>query len=221
MRYLIYLLGAVNLVFFLWHAVQNEPAAGNVRVMPALPADTRSIQTLEEMRTEAGAADISRVGELTASLPPGAGQQPSCQVLGPISANWQVDAISKRLEVAGFASQRRSSEIKVQTGYWIYLPAMKRDAAMLVVKLLDEANDREYFVGRDNVISLGAFEEMSRAEVRLKSARKLGLDPLLEPTYETRSVYWLDLEIANSGEAELATIIKEFPDIQIREAACP
>jgi hypothetical protein len=92
---------------------------------------------------------------------------------------------------------------------------------MLVVKLLDEANDREYFVGRDNVISLGAFEEMSRAEVRLKSARKLGLDPLLEPTYETRSVYWLDLEIANSGEAELAIIIKEFPDIQIRAAACP
>jgi hypothetical protein len=221
MRYLIYLLAALNLFFLVWNVTQPPQESGDARALPPLPAGTRPIETLEELQAKEFADDISGVEQLTASKPPGAGQGMACRVLGPIAANWQVEAVAKRLGVSGFVARRRSSEIKVQTGYWIYLPAMERNDATRIVNLLDEANDREYFVGKDNVISLGAFVELSRAEVRLESARKHGLDPILEPTYENRRVHWLDLEIAPSREAELDTIIKEYPDIQVRNEGCP
>ena len=220
MRYMIYLLAALNLFFLLWNVAQPPPESGDARVLPPLPAGARYIETLEELQAKKFADDVSGLGRLTASKPPGAGQGLACRVLGPVAANWQAEAIARRLGVAGFVARRRSSEIKVQTGYWVYLPAMEHDDATRIVNLLDEANDSEYFVGKDNVISLGAFEDLSRAEVRLEGVRKLGLDPLLEPTYENRSVYWLDLEIATSREAELDTIMKEYPDIRVRNEGC-
>lgn len=221
MRYLIYLLAALNFFFLLWNVARPPPVDGDARVLPPLPATARPIVTLEELQAKEFADDVSGLGRLTTSKPPGAGKGMACRVLGPIASNWQVEALTRRLGVSGFVAQRRSSEIKVQTGYWIYLPAMEREDAMEIVNLLDEANDKEYFVGKDNVISLGAFEELSRAERRFESVRKLGLVPMLEPTYEKRRVHWLVLEIATSREAELDSIIQEHPDIQVRKEGCP
>ena len=221
MRYMIYLLAVLNLFFLLWNVAQTPPESGDVRVLPPSPAGASPIETLEESQaTKFADDDVSGLGRLTATKPPGAGQGLACRVLGPVAANWQAEAIARRLGVSGFVARRRSSEIKVQTGYWVYLPTMEHDDATRIVNLLDEANDSEYFVGKDNMISLGAFEDLSRAEVRLESVRKLGLDPLLEPTYENRSVHWLDLEIATSREAELDTVMKEYPDIRVRNEGC-
>jgi len=213
MRHLIYLLVVVNLVFFLWHAIQG-PAVNEVeRELPPLPAGVRPLVTLQEREQAA-------IEAATAAEPPGAGMPLACQSLGPFLTAAKLQAAQDRLEAAGYPGKQRTSEMDVQIGYWVYLPAMETGEAQAVAQLLDSQDDKEYLIGKDNVISLGAFKERSRAEIRLKSAREHGLDPLLEPRYRKRTVHWLDIDGPPVAGGELPLIIREFPDIQLQARAC-
>ena len=61
---------------------------------------------------------------------------------------------------------------------------------------------------------------LSRAERRLKSARKLGLEPVLEPRYKTQTRHWLDLRLAAAREGDLAWIAEDYPDLELEPQTC-
>lgn len=213
MRHLIYLLVVANLAFFLWHAIQDPAVNGAEQELPPLPEDVRQLVTLEEREQSAPEA-------VTIAQPPGAGTPLACQSLGPFLSTGSLQTAKARLEQAGYPSEQRTAEMDVEIGYWIYLPAMESDKAQEITKLLDSKQDREYYIGKDNLIALGAFKEMSRAEIRLESVRKHGLDPVLEPRYQARTVHWLDIDGSKITDGELPALMTEFPDVQLQARAC-
>lgn len=240
MRHLVYLLLIANVVYLGWNLLQDRSGGQLVRELPPLPAKVRPLVTLQELEqqqelqqrgqqeeavqgkqiAEQDMDDVAAVETLTDREPPGAGGGLLCQALGPFLATEQLDEVEERLAGQGLKTRRRSSEAQVENGWWVYLPAMPRAEAMKVVELLDDNNDREYFVGKDNFISLGTFRVLPRAERRMTQAHKIGLEPLLETLYSTETAYWLDMRLTSAPDGALAWIAEEYPDLKLEPLAC-
>lgn len=222
MRHLVYLLLVANLAYLGWNVVQTRSTTGVVRQLPPLPENITHLVTLEELQeledeTEAGVSDIQ---ELTQAEPPRAGIAVVCQSIGPFLAAKTKQEVADRLAELGLETTQRSADLKEPNGYWVYLPAMERAESRRIVRMLKKNNDKEYYVGKDYFISLGTFRGIARAEKRLKSARKLGLDPVLEPRYTTREVQWLDFSAQGAMVADLAGIAAEYPGLQLQGQVC-
>ncbi len=248
MRHIVYLLLVANIVYFAWNMSQLSPADEVARSLPPLPATATRLITLQEEEEEAkqeeekqnavvevsaiealkeedekqdAVIEVSAIEALTQEQPPGAGVTLSCQSLGPFLAAEKIQRVEKELAELGLEATQRTAEVRQQVGYWVYLPAMEREKVLQITQQLDEKGDKDYFIGKDNVLSLGAFKGLQRANIRLESARQLGLEPLLGPRYSTVSSQWFDLQLDPAGSAALNEIAEQDPDLQIEILACP
>lgn len=247
MRHLIFILIVINLVFFAWNKVPGMFDGAAVHALPPLPPDTRRLITLREVQEQDKAVEViaqggdeqlgelevtgghddaredgdgaSNVRTMTGLQPPAAGLPLTCYALGPFLDKSEMQQTAARLNTFGLETTPRSGEVKRKIGYWIYIPTTTRDEARKVTRLLDEKKDKEYFIGKDNVLSLGAFKERWRADKRLKRVRQHGLEPILEPRYKERPAYWLDLQ-AEIPEAERKRLVLEMPDMPVEQLAC-
>ena len=250
MRHVIYLLVVMNLVYFSWSMLQNMPHKGGTNLVRRIPPNVRHLETIQERtskkdtaveedvhdisdgapvgastsgNTEAqpGTPEISKVEALTASEPPGAVAPPlSCHVLGPFQDDSEMHAVENRLNQLGYQPKERTSDIRIESGYWVYLPAMENEEAMRITRILKQNHDTDYLVMKDNAISLGAYDSPSRVDIRLKMLHEYGLEPVVEPRYATRSAYWLDLNRRDNEPDVLKTIRGEYPDVEAQEAPC-
>lgn len=216
MRYLIYLLILANLAFFLWHTIQETTGVVAEPVLPPLPDGIHSLVTLEERE----AAQAAELESLTGSEPPGAGMSINCYMLGPFYLAAEMQVVEERLKQSGYKPEQSATEDEVESGYWIYLAGMDREEAEEIAMLFDSKNDREYFIGKDNVIALGAFKELTRAEIRLEDVRKYGIDPVLEPRYRTETVHWLAFEGPGDEGVDMTAITEGFPDVRTQQRVC-
>jgi hypothetical protein len=164
--------------------------------------------------------DLVMIESLTELQPPGGGDAIICRTLGPIMAASQLKLLGDKLDELGLEPRHRTSESREANGYWVYLPAMKYSQALEIRQKLDEHNDKEYYIGKDNFISLGAFKIKSRAEVRMHQVGKLGLEALLEPRYKTQIVHWLDIDQQAGDAVDLGVVVEEYPGIKLQEQAC-
>jgi hypothetical protein len=233
MRHIVYLLLVANIVYLAWNMSQLSPGDEVARSLPPLPATATRLVTLQEgEEVEEGekkqdeenqevTVEVSVIEELTQEQPPGVGVTLSCQTLGPFLAVEKMQLVEKRLAELGLEATQRTTEVRQQMGYWVYLPAMEREKVLQIIKHLDENSDKDYFIGKGNVLSLGAFKGLPRANIRLEGARKLGLNPLLEPRYSTINTQWLDLQVDPVGLDALSEIAEQDPDLQIETLACP
>jgi hypothetical protein len=249
MRHVIYLLVVVNLVYFSWNMLDSMPHEGGPSLVKRIPHNVRHLETIQEREEKKstakddvgdssddapvvarrpgnaeahpGTSDISQVETLTKSEPPGAVAPPlSCHVLGPFTDDLEMKSVENRLDQLGYQPRERTSDIRVESGYWVYLPAMEREEALRITRILKQHNDTDYLIVKDNAISLGAYDSPSRADIRLKMLRKYGLEPVVESRYVTRSVTWLDLEQRDKERAVLNTIRGEYPDVEVKETVC-
>jgi hypothetical protein len=250
MRHLIYLLVVVNLVYFTLNMLSNVPYKGGASLVGRIPPNVRRLESYQENAakkasapdevardTGAGSAvaaslpgdseahpvtaDINRVQTLTASDPPGAvTPSSSCHVLGPIQDDSEMKAVKNRLNQLGYQPRERTSAVQEEAGYWVYLPAMKREEALRITRILKQNNDPDYLIVKDNAISLGSYDSPSRVDIRLKMLHKYGLEPVIEPRYTTHTAYWLDLDQLHDERGVLKTIQGEYPDVGARDAAC-
>ncbi len=191
--------------------VQQEDTAQEGQDIPEDP---------EALAEEQMQEDVLAIEAVTQAEPPGAGVSMLCQSLGPFLVTEQLEAVAARLAELGLESSRRSTETQVENGWWVYLPSMPRPEAMEIVQLLEDNNDREYYVGKDNFIALGTFNVLSRAERRMQSAHRLGLEPLLEARYQTQITHWLDLRVTGALDGDLAWITEDYPELQLEPQSC-
>ena len=247
MRQLVYLLLLANLVYLGWNLYQRPVGSELVRELPPLPTTARRLVTLQELQQQQEEQrsavqqeqeerqdsevqeeqveqqdmdNVAAVEALTQAEPPGAGVSILCQALGPFLATEQLEEVAGRLGDLGLQSSRRSAETRLENGWWVYLPAMPRARALKVAQQLDDNNDREYYIGKDNFISLGTFRVLPRAERRVKGVRKLGLEPLLEARYKTQTAHWLDLRVTDDQGEQLAWISEDYPRLQLEQQSC-
>jgi len=234
MRHLVYLLLVVNLVYLGWNVFESSATSEQVRHLPPLPATVSRLVTLQEREAEEEKPDevsvipikdsvieeVSSIEDLTAEQPPGAGVAMQCQALGPFLAAKDLQEVESRLLDLGLQPTQRELENRELTGYWVYLPAMPQGDVQAALAILKKNKDKEYYVGKKNFISLGTFKGMARAERRLKQARKMGLEAVLEERFSSRSAWWLDIQSDGAAAEQLSGIVASRPELQLIELAC-
>ncbi|MGB5475349.1 MAG: hypothetical protein WBQ78_17980 [Gammaproteobacteria bacterium] len=220
MRHLVYLLLIANLVYFGWNLYCDGRAIETQRELP--PSASRLV-TLQEMQQQSATVPEGEAGRaldaLTMTQPPGAGI-PACQTLGPFYLEEQLHKVATRLDELGLEPRQLIAEDRKMNSYWVYLPAMERARVLEIAQQLEARKDREYYIGRDNFISLGTFREISRAEIRLRQVRELGLDAILEPRYVTQYAYWLEFQDRGTATPVLEDVLGANPDQQLLTLAC-
>ena len=250
MRHVIYLLVITNLVYFSWNLLSNVPETNGASLIGRLPPNVRRLGiihgsvaskvsldagnssssrrddpsgavSIRQSAAPRGGTDISRVEALTASEPPGAAA-PSliCHVLGPFPDVSEMRRVEDRLHELGYHPRERTGDTRVDAGYWTYLPAMEREDALRITRMLKEKNDRDFLIMKGNVISLGAFDSRSKVDRRVKMLKKYGLEPVVEPLYKSRTGRWLDIDLRDNESTALEDIQAEYPHAQTQQAAC-
>lgn len=223
MRHLIYLLLVANAVYYAWHLVESSTDDHARRVAAALPSGVKTIETIkerEDRRLQAELEDVAAVEALIESEPPAAGRMMGCQTIGPFLTQDTLAAAKKALRALSLDVEERNSQIREQIDYWVYLPAMEREAALQATRVLDQNKVKDYFIGKQNLISLGTFADKDRAEKHRETLRGLGLEPRVEPRFKARDVSWLDFVPAGSASEGLDDIIKRHQGIRLQALAC-
>ena len=219
MRHVVYLLLVVNLVFLGWNIFQSQSVRQVERNLPPLPETAVRLVTLQE-KEQSAVDEVSAIDIVTRDEPPGAGVSLLCQTLGPFLAREAMQATEAKLVTMDLEPQQRETARQRPIGYWVHLPEMERAEARRFAQILDDHNDKEYFIGKDGVLSLGAFQDMNRAKKRLKRVRKLGLDAQLETRYRTVAEYWLDFQVESAAGELLIGLAAENPDMWLQDRAC-
>jgi hypothetical protein len=221
MKYLVYLLVLANVVYLGWNIHLDQKTGETVRELPTLPAGVTPLVTLQELeKQQQQTEEVTGLNALTDSQPPGAGIAVACLTIGPFLAEEALQAVVKELGQQGLQLRQRTAEVQKPNGFWVYLPGMERKQVLQAVKKLEENRDREYYIGKGNFISLGTFNELSRAETRLEQTRGLGLDPILEARYQTSTEYWLDIDTQMSAADVLDAIRQDHPGLKLQADAC-
>lgn len=219
MRHVVYLLVVVNLVFLGWNMFQSHSARQVERSLPAIPETAVPLVTLQERERES-ADEVFAIEIGNENDPPGAGISMVCQTLGPFIARVTMQEMEAKLLTMDLEPQPRETAKQRPIGYWVHLPEMEREEARRQVQILDDRNDKEYFIGPDNVVSLGAFQDINRAKKRLKHIRKLGLDAQMETRYRTVAEYWLDFQVESAAGEQLTGLVTDNPDVWLQDRAC-
>ena len=219
MRHVVYLLVVVNLGFLGWNIFQSQSVRQVERDLPPLPETAAQLVTLQE-KEQAAAEEASVIETVTENEPPGAGVSLVCQTLGPFLAREAMQEMEAKLVTMELEPQQRETAKQRPIGYWVHLPEMERAEARRQAQILDDHNDKEYYIGKDDVLSLGAFQDMNRAKKRLKRVRKLGLDAQLETRYRTVAEYWLDFQLESAAGEQLTGLVADDPDVWLQDRAC-
>lgn len=126
--------------------------------------------------------------------PPPEPEHEACLSVGPFADEAAANAVREQLNVTGLDPQQRSESVQQPAGFWVYLSARPSDEARAIVEDLTRRGVEDYFVGRQNFISLGIFSDRTTAERRREEIEGYGYEPQLEQRFRTTSQYWLDLE---------------------------
>ena len=96
---------------------------------------------------------------------------------------------------------------------------MPRREALEYKAKLDRHKDKEYFIGKDNVLSLGAFREKRRAERRMRQLRKIGIEAVQEPRIKTHNVFWIDI-VEGVSASDRDRLAAEMTDVDMQPLDC-
>ncbi len=238
MKYLVYLLLGLNLVFFAWLQMQPAPTSPEPQIRP-LPADVKPLVLLSE-RKLAGESNrkpsaSKEMAEVETTTVPTVTQSadeeplvveisPVCRTLGPLESEEDAAALRDQLSAQTVPVTLRQSETQAPSGYQVYLQAASSRQAARIVSGLEAAGMTDYFVGKRNRISLGIFSSKSKAQARLRLVRELGYDARLDVRYRTRKVYWIDIEEKGRLPEDTRNweqqVTKRYPRIKIEQVSC-
>jgi cell division protein FtsN len=223
MRYVIFLLIALNCAYFTWQVFLNAQEVQDERASPPLLPDVRRLVTIQEQERNEPPLPVEtrKIEDLTAAQPPGAVMALSCQAIGPFLAESELKKFETRIGKLGLNVRPATRYVQEQVGYTVVLPAMEYEEALQIKRRLEKNNMTANIIGNDNMLSLGAFRDRSQAEKTLARAQALGLEPHLEPGIAKRSTYWLvSQEHDNKGD-RLAGLARKYPDLRLESMACP
>ena len=198
----------VNLAFFAW-AQWLAPKEAQLPVSPRVDAPR-----------------LQLAAETTAST---VGADGSCVTVGPFDTNELAARARQTLTDSGYSSIPRQVTTSEPDGFWVYLEAPSTPAAeRRLLDRLSKGGIRDAQALGDpgaRRISLGIFNDESRAALQSERVARLGLLPQIEAREKSGTAVWLDLTLKTcapplegqkfqAGDNEL-----EFRPCPAREAA--
>ena len=197
MRSLALLLILLNVAFFYWHTVHQEPTTHlNAYTDVQPPSGVARLVLLDEREAPEPLPEAEPLEEpetLAAAAP-----ALYCETVGPLAEREAAEALRAMLEEHGAAASLRTASREVPSTYWVYLPPRSsREAAQDLARSLIELGIEDlYVMGEGDFrhgLSLGLFSEHERARRRVGELEALGYSPQIEARFRTQTVYWLDL----------------------------
>src|SRR5690606_7702768 len=136
----------------------------------------------------------------------------------------RAEAASAALESAGFASASRSGDGEIWVGFWVHIDAIptRDEANAMLARLRDNGLPDAYLIPGEedgDIISLGVFNDMTRAGRLERQVRDIGLVPLIVERSRPGLVHWLDVSVPAGRELDLAAL--GIGDARIEQVPCP
>jgi hypothetical protein len=151
-----------------------------------------------------------------------------CVSLGPFQDLAAASQASAALSGAGFESKQRFEQGEFWVGYWVSVQDLPtRTAADAAVNKLKDAGVTDVYLlpgqSSSNIISLGVYSVLARAERRVDQIRALGFNAVMADRKRSGSVYWLDIELKQSGQHIDPSVLSSQPGqiIRVETRPCP
>jgi hypothetical protein len=206
----------------------GAPDGGGAAKEPAPGARPEPVAAMEPVADAQAEPQVQQAPQPVQAAPavPEAVAAPAeniCQTLGPFLKKHDVTAVFALLARNGYEVNVRDSDTRVPNGYWVYLPAMQASQARRIVADLDAHGMTDYYIGKQNYISLGIFSGKDKAERRLQEVKRLGYEPKIDQRYRTRDVYWLDVNGHGTpllGSEAWEQIQSQHTDVRAQRVSC-
>ncbi len=227
----------VNALFLSWSQLidvrvsdlDRRPPA-NVKPPPRIVLAQEAAETLEPAVVKP--VQPPRVAPLGSAAPApqraAVADRLACTSIGPFQDLADAAHAQAALQSAGFGSRQRLVQGELWVGYWVSVQNFEsREAAEAALKsLLDSGVTDVYLMpGGEpaNVLSLGVFSDHQRAQRRAEEIRVLGLEPRIDDRKRSGSVYWIDADLQEPGQAIDTSIFQTDPGkiTRLELRACP
>ena len=122
--------------------------------------------------------------------------------MGPFRDLDKLRSLTREIKPYVVSTDFRGREEREQSLYWVYIqPEKNRKKAIETGKRLKAKKIKDFYVIREGEkihgVSLGRFRNKNSAYRLAKKVKKLGFDVIVEPIFETYTIYWLDYRLAN------------------------
>ena len=170
---------------------------------------------------ESGQNSIQLVREI---WPGGSETATRCYSLGPLPTLVQQQRAEDRLRPFAGEIRIRRTEADRDRGWWVFLVASNRAAALELAQDLARRGIDDYFVVADEnlpeAVSLGLFEDRGNARQRLAEIRAMGLDAQLSIRREDVPQFWIDYSIGPEQRSPWRFILRSTPGAKHFEIPC-
>lgn len=215
MRNLFLLLVLANLGFAAWYLWIVEPVTD---VGATQVSDVPSISLVSELEESAYEPTLAAEPVLPVAR---------CVGVGPFSEFGRFVQALARLRSAGYTPTQRSEDGDVWLGHWVYLGDITTQGqAAGVIRTLaehgivDTAFDPAGAWG--DVLSLGVFRELSRAEAVSDRVQALGVgfEPAITDRTRPGTLYWADLTLETGEDPDLEPLQRAGRIIRLEQRDC-
>lgn len=224
MKNLLMLLVLVNVFYYLWGRYIADPIETGVVIVDIsqLASDLKLSQPVDEggslsrtvVSNESSSNSKSNIGR-------------SCASLGPFKTSSEANMLVTEYVSRGTQVRVREVNLPIFIGHWVQIRDIvdEQTGNQIVVKLRDGGIREAYLVTTEEQglkISLGLFEERSRAEKLKADASSMQYVADISPRMRDELVYFIDIELSLSETAS-ALVQKYGEDIVLlrAQATCP
>jgi hypothetical protein len=196
--------------------VLANSAALALRVLqPPLPPPTSAPPPLAEVPQVELVADAFRRATVSG---------PRCYTLGPLATLVQQSRAEDRLRPFVNDLRLRTTHADRDRGWWVFVAAPGRSAAIELARELAAQGVDDYFVVADEnlpeAVSLGLYEQLDNARQRLNRIRRMGFDAQMTVRREEIPQFWIDYQIDPGQRSPWRFILRASPGAVNFEIPC-
>ena len=224
MKNFVLLLLLANVLFLVWQ-FSTKPGAepGVVVVSESGPGNAVTGGVPTRINSPASVGAVLGEGQTT-EIAAAVGRV--CVSIGPYQDLAAAATARGYFEEAGIPATVREDVSQAFVGYWVQvrnIPDVDTERANLEVLRTARLGEAYAYEGDDGMnISIGVFEQMSRAETVKQQVEQLGLFPDISQRYRSVSAYFVDAGLpAGTAIDDLSRRFGEKMILQGNNAACP
>ena len=206
-----------------WIAIALLVLNAALFMLKQLEAPSPAIETAVQTQPPVDSAQ-STVRLVNEIWPGGVETETRCYTLGPLPTLVQQQRAEDRLRPFASEIRIRQTEADRDRGWWVFLVAGNRAAALELAQDLARRGVEDYFVVADenmpDAVSLGLFEDRVNARQRLAQIRSMGYDAQLSVRREDAPQFWIDYRIEPDQRSPWRFIVRSSPGTQHFEIPC-